>query len=369
MTAKTRITFYILILVISLIFVISISSLNAKEMHRGEDRRKKISVEKFTPPAGWDKSYDPGIMVVDAIRKALQMKGYLVIPDFELSDAEFNSMPMGADFQVDHERMNENPSGTASTGTVNEGMGVPTVSDGMSNEKIESLQKQMANLNSRRMEVGEERLRKRILNPAQILIRGSVWTFSPSSKETVLSEEIKDLGMTPVETSRIKFDIELLDTMTGRVLWQGDILSQASGGEKLFDSKMLNEWPYNNKDFYLTSLGFSFNSAVADAVEKIENRLNRIPLEGQIIAVDEKRKMVWINIGKDANISVREVFNVYSVKFDWLDPDSHVSLGDEFILQGAVKILETQAGISRAKILAGDTIKPGYVARLRVVER
>jgi len=184
-----------------------------------------------------------------------------------------------------------------------------------------------------------------------------------------LSDEINDSGMVPVETSRIKFDIELLDTMTGSVLWRGDILSQVRGGEKRFDSKMLKEWPYNNKDFELTSLGSSFNTAVADAVEKIENRLKQIPLEGQVIAIDENNKIAWINLGKDSNVTVREVFNVYSVKFDWKDPDSHVSLGDEFILQGAVKILDPQAGISRAKILAGDMIKPGYVARLRVVER
>jgi hypothetical protein len=371
MTAKIKKTFSISILVTGFIIAIFSSVLNAKEMHREDDLRKKISVQNFGPPAGWDKSYDPGIMIADSIRKKLQQNGYFVIPDFQQGDAELNSMSMEDAFEMSPIAMDESSTPKAvamNTSAMKEEMGAPSVPDGMSNDRIESLKMKMANMNSRRMETAEKRLRKRIINPAQILIRGSVWTFSPSSK-AMPSVEINEFGMVPVETSRVKFDIELLDTMTGRVIWRGDILSQLSGGEKLFDSKMLKEWPYNSEDFYLTSLGFSFNTAVADAVEKIENRLKQIPLEGQVIAIDENSKMVWINLGKDTNIAVREVFNVYSVKFDWQDPDSHVSLGDEFILQGAVKILETQAGISRAKILAGDMIKPGYVARLRVVER
>ncbi|PIR00992.1 MAG: hypothetical protein COV66_03960 [Nitrospinae bacterium CG11_big_fil_rev_8_21_14_0_20_45_15] len=372
MKTKIKKTFSISILVISLMIAFFTSVLNANEMYRGDDFRKKISVENFGPPAGWDKSYAPGTMIADSIRKTLQKKGYFVIPDFQLSDAELNPMSMQEDLKMGHTAMDDSsmPKAVATNmGTMNGEMGAPSVPDGMSNDKIESLKKNLANMNSRRMETTEKRLRKRIINPAQILIRGSVWTFSPSSKVMPLSDEINDSGMVPVETSRIKFDIELLDTMTGSVLWRGDILSQVRGGEKRFDSKMLKEWPYNNKDFELTSLGSSFNTAVADAVEKIENRLKQIPLEGQVIAIDENNKIAWINLGKDSNVTVREVFNVYSVKFDWKDPDSHVSLGDEFILQGAVKILDPQAGISRAKILAGDMIKPGYVARLRVVER
>ncbi len=360
------------------IFLISILDLEASEKSK-EDFRKKISVEDFGPPAGWAKSYNPGTLIADSLRKGLKDKGYTVISSFgsEGQDSQsmgtweemVNALGIGDTATVPTKKMAMNGDMSANS---------TAVPSGMKSGEMGAMPMKNANgkmdpmgMNSKKKGAVEvrKRLKKRILNPAQLLIRGSVWTFDPSTKSMFVNKNRKRPGFASLETARIKFDVELVDTMSGKVLWKDNVLSEIGGGEKLFSSNMLKGWPHDIDDFYLTSLGFSLNTAVASALGEIEKRLKNIPLEGQVIAADESKKMVWINLGKDVDVSVREVFNVYDIKFDWKDPDTNVSLGDEYILQGAVKILETQDGISRAKILAGDTIRPGHIARLRNIER
>ena len=334
---------------------------------------KKISIEAFHPPAGWRNKFNPGTLIADTLVKALKAKGYTLLPPVKLDESMHDSESPEGDWDQMVKALGIGGGAKEMNDSAEDSIKMPKQMQAERMDgKMESMPMKKDSEDSKMMKDSmkpamkpimkpKKRLKKMIVNPAQILIRGSVWSFEPS----IDSMENKGLGSD--ETARIKFDLQLIDTMTGREIMESDVLASASGGEKPFSPDMLNEWPHYSEDFFKTSLGYSLNASIAKTLKKIEKRLDSIPLEGQIIAKDDSRRMVWLNMGRDINVAVREIFNVYDIKFDWKDPDTQLNLGNEYILQGAVKVMETQDGVSRAKILAGDSIMPGQLVRLRSI--
>ncbi len=93
--------------------------------------------------------------------------------------------------------------------------------------------------------------------------------------------------------------------------------------------------------------------------EFINDILSLVPLEGDLIWVDNKNDDVMLNLGEANGINVQDVFVVMALNQDFMDPLNQSDLGDKFTRKGIIKIVEVQGRFSRAKILAGSDFVPG----------
>jgi curli biogenesis system outer membrane secretion channel CsgG len=97
--------------------------------------------------------------------------------------------------------------------------------------------------------------------------------------------------------------------------------------------------------------------------ENIANRLVDVIYPAKIIA--RRDKVVTINRGEGAGVAVGDVFNVFALGEEMIDPDTKESLGREEVKVGKVKISEVNPKFSKADIMDDpeSSITTGAVLR------
>ena len=160
------------------------------------------------------------------------------------------------------------------------------------------------------------------------------------------------------EKAKVKAVIELINLRTGRSLAKKIFAFVSNDGRKAFNSE-LSTFDYEALEFKSSSMGKAFwklNNLVKAFIVQV---LNNVPLEGDLILVDNKNKSALINLGKANGVMIQDVFNVLSMKASFIDPLNETDLGDEYIRKGVIKIIEVQGRFSRAQIMAGADLAPG----------
>jgi curli biogenesis system outer membrane secretion channel CsgG len=97
--------------------------------------------------------------------------------------------------------------------------------------------------------------------------------------------------------------------------------------------------------------------------ENIANRLVDVIFPAKVIA--RRDKVVTINRGEGAGVAVGDVFNVFALGEEMIDPDTKESLGREEVKVGKVKISEVNPKFSKADIMDDpeSSITTGAVLR------
>ncbi|MDB6028151.1 MAG: hypothetical protein JWM68_4374 [Verrucomicrobiales bacterium] len=104
-----------------------------------------------------------------------------------------------------------------------------------------------------------------------------------------------------------------------------------------------------------------------DAAEKIANRVADVVFPVRVLS--KRDKQIMINRGEGAGVSIDQVWNVFALGEELIDPDTKESLGREEVLVGKAKIVAVNPKMSTAEILEDTGIDKGAVLRLPQVKK
>jgi hypothetical protein len=95
--------------------------------------------------------------------------------------------------------------------------------------------------------------------------------------------------------------------------------------------------------------------------EKIATHVADVIFPAKILI--KRDTQVTINRGEGAGVAVGEVFNVFALGEEMIDPDTKESLGHEEVKVGKVKIGEVDPKFSKADVLEDTGIAAGAILR------
>jgi curli biogenesis system outer membrane secretion channel CsgG len=95
--------------------------------------------------------------------------------------------------------------------------------------------------------------------------------------------------------------------------------------------------------------------------EKIANRLADVIFPAKVMV--KRDNLITINRGEGGGVVVGDVFNVFALGDEMIDPDTKESLGREEVKVGKVKISEVDPKVSKAEVLEDTGIAAGAVLR------
>lgn len=101
--------------------------------------------------------------------------------------------------------------------------------------------------------------------------------------------------------------------------------------------------------------------AVRDASEKVATRVADVIFPVRVLV--KRDKQVTLNRGEGGGVAVGQVWNVYALGEDLVDPDTKQSLGREEVLVGKVRVMSLTPKTSTAEILEDTGIDKNAVLR------
>lgn len=202
------------------------------------------------------------------------------------------------------------------------------------------------------------------LTSAQILIKGTITEFEMRSAGSGTGIRVKGFKIGSRRgDAHVGLIIRLIDTSTGEVLDSQRVEGKAKSGGFKFGMDV-GGVDFGTESFKKTPLGKATQIAIDNAVEFIASKLRALPFQGRIIKVSGKD--VFISAGEQTGASVGDVFAIYSVGEELVDPDTGELLGVEEEETGTVKIFQVKKKYSKARIVSGGKgIKRGDIIRSR----
>ncbi len=270
--------------------------------------KKKVQVQPFQNPPGWVGTYKPGVLVSDLLKKKLIQQENVILVRF--MDLE-------------------------SRGTKDEKRNVvnskPPASDGMADNS----------------------------SPAQIIISGEIVKYRPAlpvNLESTKSEKKMS------RSAEVQIEFKVFQGQTKRFI-TGFVLSEKSREGEFplgYSQSSLN---LGSRDFRKTFMGRALNQITDRVMPTIVDYLDRVSLEGQVIAVEKEEEQMIINLGQKSGVEIRDEFIVYSVDVNFPDPLYKEDIGDRLTKLGVVRVINVQEGFSEAVIMAGGDFVKGNLVR------
>jgi curli biogenesis system outer membrane secretion channel CsgG len=198
---------------------------------------------------------------------------------------------------------------------------------------------------------------------AQILVKGVVTEFDDNSAG---SSSGVGFGGFKIGNNRSEAHmaviIRLIDTTTGEVLASQRVEGKATAGGATFGMNT-GGVQFGTSGFSKTPLGKAMQETIDNAVALIAAKLKDVPFEARIIKVNGDDELL-ISGGAKTGISEGDVFTIYSVGENLVDPTTGEQLGSEVEKKGTVKVVKVEEKYAKAKAdgsLAG--IKVGDIVR------
>ena len=286
---------------------------------------KKLTVEPFSDPANWEKSFKPGILFSSMLEDSLAGLGIFQIVQLKKIEPNIVKKSKNNKEQKPGDSNKENEK----------------------EETKKDIQAKMISFTS-----------SKSMPLSQYKIRGDILIFDPNTNPLKKGHTAKEAKIHR-ERAFIQANIELVNLHTGRLLAKKIFTASSDTGRKIFNLNLTEDTDYRSDKFKSHSIGkalWQLNDQVQIFIYKT---LNGVPLEGDLIWVDQKNNSAIINLGKANGIKVRDVFTVFSVEPSFKDPVDKVDLGERYTRKGIIKISEVQGRFSKAKILAGVDLVPG----------
>lgn len=96
--------------------------------------------------------------------------------------------------------------------------------------------------------------------------------------------------------------------------------------------------------------------------DKIANRVVDVLYPAKVVAKTDR--IVTINRGDGTGVATGQVWEVYALGEEMIDPDTQASLGREEVCVGAVKITSVQPMFSKAEVMDDKGVDKGHILRL-----
>lgn len=271
--------------------------------------KKKVQVQIFQNAPGWVGTYNPGALMADLLKQKLQQQENVVLVRFSSREK------------------------SAAQGKPGKG---PAFND-------------LAGIQT----------------PAQIIVTGRILKYRPALP---LKLESTRTEKRMARTAEAQIEFQIFQGQTKRLL-TGFVLNQKSTDGEFplgFSQSSLNP---KSPDFQKTYMGRALARLAERVVPLISDYLNRVPLDGQVIAVEPEEDQMIINVGRKSGVEIRDEFVVYSVNVGFPDPLYKEDLGDRLNRLGVVRVINVQEGFSEAVIMAGGDFVKGNLVRSKKFKR
>jgi hypothetical protein len=147
---------------------------------------------------------------------------------------------------------------------------------------------------------------------------------------------------------------KLYDSSTGKLIESSDLQTGNDAFKDISENRN-----YSVNDGNLTD---AMMVAVArDMADKIANHFADVIFPIKVLV--KRDKQVTINRGDGGGVAVGDMFNVFALGAELIDPDTKESLGREEVKVGTVKISQVNPKTSTADILNDSGIDAGAVLR------
>lgn len=198
--------------------------------------------------------------------------------------------------------------------------------------------------------------------PAQLLVIGAITEYSEDSTDSS-GGGISLAGFrlnSNKASARMGAVVRILDSSTAEVLESVSVEGEANfssadtgvcyGDACVGGSTMSTEnWAEVAED------------VIRQAVDEIIARTEDVPFEGKLIRVTEGT--IYANAGDRNGAQNGDVFSVYSVGEELIDPDTGESLGADMFKVGSIKLVGVSEKFSRAVAVTGSNFQQGQVIK------
>ncbi len=195
--------------------------------------------------------------------------------------------------------------------------------------------------------------------PVQFVLEGELQVFNPHVEIPVsmTGMEIEDDNL-----AEVQLHLKLVDHYTQRVVSEKYFWAVGHGGKEPFPNTEDSLVP-GHPDFQKTSMGHAIENLTEKIFQYLGRVLNEIPLDSQVLFVDEDQEMVTLNVGFKNGVRVGDEFIIYKLTRSLEDPITGADLGDHFKRLGVIRVSKTGEGFSEAVSLIGANFKRGLIAR------
>ena len=270
--------------------------------------KKKVQVQPFKNPPGWVGTYNPGVLVSELLKKKLIQQENVILVRF----------------------MDQKSLGTRDDNGDAVNVKNPVFSGIEDNS-----------------------------SPAQIVISGEIVKYRsalPVNLESTKSEKRMS------RSAEVQIEFKVFQGQTKRFV-TGFVLNEKSRAGEFPLGYSHNSLNLSSPDFRKTFMGIALSRITERVIPTIVDYLDRVSLDGQVIAVEKKEEQMIINLGQKSGVEVRDEFTVYSVDVNFPDPLYKEDIGDRLTKLGVVRVITVQEGFSEAVIMAGGDFVKGNLVR------
>ena len=324
--------------------------------------KHKVIVTEFDDPQDWKESYSPGKIISENLKQKLLHSGQFHMLPKKMNDNSTigelpdSSMMDGSPYQEDVEpAIDYIPSDS-----LVDVIPIQGSSEGMMGS--EGMLKDVDKIPSRNANKTEPvpwpvRLGSMAEKASLFEIIGQVVRFDAGNKDNSMMDSGKK---SDTEQAELEVMLQLVQNKTGRVVYKQKFRAFSNSGQRPF-SKDIDLGLDGGDDLESSSMSLAFSLLINEMLSFVNNTIFTEPLEGEIIAI--KNEDVLINVGKQNGVQVGDKFRVHSVGLQLDDPLTEYDLGDIYVKMGAIQVLESMLGFSRARIIVGKDFMPGNLVR------
>ncbi|UCE08019.1 MAG: hypothetical protein JSW07_08320 [bacterium] len=197
----------------------------------------------------------------------------------------------------------------------------------------------------------------------ELAIIGAVTEFGYKKSDVGGFLKKKGLGLGIQSASAVVgIDVRFVNTNTGEILAADNVRKEETKKGLKIDTRQLS---FKNKNAFDESIvGKATRAAIEDIMGKLDAQLENLPWQAKIVKVSGN--IVYINAGSEANVNVGDIFDIYSVGEELIDPDTGLSLGAEETRVGEIKVTDNAIGNGKASkcvIVSGSGFQQGDLVR------
>ena len=324
--------------------------------------KHKVIVTEFDDPQDWKESYSPGKILSENLKHKLLHNGQFHMLTKKMNDnSTLGNMPGSSMMNVSPYQEDVEPAiDYIPSDSLVDVIPIQGPSEEImgSEEKLKDVDKMLSRKAMMQDPVPWPVNLGSIAEKASLFeIRGQVVRFDPGNKDNLMMDSGKK---SDTEQAELEVMLQLVQNKTGRVVYNQKFRAFSNSGQRPF-SIDIDLGLEGGDDLESSSMSLAFSLLTNKMLSFVNNTIFKEPLEGEIIAI--KNEDVLINVGRQNGVQVGDKFRVHSLGLQLDDPLTEYDLGDIYVKMGAIQVLESMLGFSRARIIVGKDFMPGNLVR------
>jgi curli biogenesis system outer membrane secretion channel CsgG len=194
------------------------------------------------------------------------------------------------------------------------------------------------------------------LTPAQLLVKGEITHFQPSTSGGNAGIGFKGLRVgLGGDKAEINIVIYVVDSTTGQVVASRKVVGEAkSGGVTV--GFVDRDWNTDLSGFKKTNVGKAIEAAIDDAVTFITAQIPNLHWSGTVVLV--RGNQVYINRGEREGVTAGQLFQVGSAEI-LRDPGTGETLDVVFTPMGEIRVDTVREKTAICSIVSGEGLQTG----------